>query len=110
VPDGAVFIASSVNNKPSPINHSSESFGVKIITSPPKVIWVLGRVRRYPHVGECTLPLCVLAVACTMHNEGYGALRDVMSALPGVMERYGSVVHRYMTLRNVAEALAYRVL
>ena len=29
----------------------------------------LGRVRRYPHVGECTLPLCVLAVACRMCNE-----------------------------------------
>jgi len=26
----------------------------------------LGRARRYSHVGECTLPLRVLAVACTM--------------------------------------------
>jgi len=28
----------------------------------------IGRARRYPHVGECTLPLRVLAVACTAYN------------------------------------------
>jgi len=35
----------------------------------------LGRVCRYPHVGECTLPLRVLAVVCTVRNE---ALRSVI--------------------------------
>jgi len=45
----------------------------------------LGRARRYPHVGECTLPLRVLAVACTVHNK---ALRDIMGALRGITERY----------------------
>jgi len=34
----------------------------------------LGGARRYLHVGECTLPLQVLAVAYTMHNE---ALRSI---------------------------------
>jgi len=29
----------------------------------------LGRARLYPHIRECTLPLCVLAVVCTMRNE-----------------------------------------
>ena len=50
----------------------------------------LGRARRYPYVRECTLPLYVLAVACTMRNE----------ALRSVMGRYGSVTGRYRTLRN----------
>jgi len=60
-------------------------------TSPPQSH--LGRAHRYPHVGECTVPLPVLAVACTMHNE----------ALRHITERYGSTVHRYGTLRNVTE-------
>jgi len=29
----------------------------------------LGRVHHYPRVGECTLLLCVLPVACTMRKE-----------------------------------------
>ena len=41
------------------------------LTSPPQSH--LGRARRYPHVGKCTFPLHVLAVACTMRNE---ALRE----------------------------------
>ena len=65
----------------------------------------LGRVRRYPHVGECTLPLRVLAVACTMRNK---RLRDVMGALRGITERYRRVAHRYRTLWNVTER--YRAL
>jgi len=52
----------------------------------------LGRARHYPYIGECTLPLHVLAVACTMHNE----------ALWGIMERYGSDVHHYRTLQSAA--------
>ena len=52
-------------------------------SSPPQTY--LGRVRRYPHLGECTLPQRVLAVACTMRNE---ALRKRYAAL---MERYGTV-------------------
>ena len=54
-----------------------------IITSPPQS--QLGRARRYPHVGECTLPMCVLAVACTMRNE----------ALRSFTGRYGSVTECY---------------
>jgi len=57
----------------------------------------LGRARRYPHVGECTVPLRVLAVACTVHNE---TLRKRYGALWNVMERYGSVADRYRTIRN----------
>jgi len=55
-----------------------------------------GRARRYPHVGECTLPLRVLAVACTRRKEAFrGALRDGMGALQGVRptERHGSVAY-----------------
>jgi len=40
----------------------------------------MGRARRYSYVGECTLPLCVLAIACTVRTE----------ALRGVAERYAS--------------------
>ena len=54
-------------------------------TSPPQSHF--GRARRYPHVGECTLLLRVLAVACTMRIE---ALRDVTGALRS----------SYRTLRN----------
>jgi len=59
-------------------------------TSPPQSH--LGRVCRYPQVGECTLPLHVLAVVCTVHNE---TLQDVMGALQGVTECYGSIAHHY---------------
>jgi len=52
---------------------------ITIITSPAQSH--LGTARRYPHLGECTLPLRVLAVACTMRNE---ALRDVTGALQGL--------------------------
>ena len=58
----------------------------------------LGRVRRYPHVGECTLPLPVLAVACTIRNE----------ALWSVTRRYGSVTGRHETLRQRYGALTER--
>jgi len=60
-----------------------------LITSPPHSH--LGRARRYPHLGECTLPLRLLAVTCTMLNE---ALR----------KRYRTLRERYGTLRNVRYA------
>jgi len=65
-----------------------------LITSPPRSN--LGRARPYLHVGECTLPLRVLAVACTMHNE----------ALRSVTGRYGTlqkITERCVTLQNVTE-------
>jgi len=43
-----------------------------IQTSPPRSH--LGRARHYPHIEEYTLPLCVLAVVCTMRNK---ALRSI---------------------------------
>jgi len=52
-------------------------------TSPPQSN--LGRARRYPHVGECTVPLRVLAVACTVR----------MEALRIVTGRYGTLRNRY---------------
>jgi len=62
-----------------------------------------------PHVGQCTLSLCVLAVACTMHNEAlrkrYRALQNVTErcrTLRDVTKRYGSVTE---LLRNVTEPL-----
>ena len=61
---------------------------IVIITSPPQSH--LGRACCEPHVGECTLPLRVLAVACTMRNE----------ALQSVTGRYVSVTRRYRTLRK----------
>jgi len=57
----------------------------------------LGRERRYPHVGECTLPMRVLAVACTMRNE---ALRKRCASLRDVTERYSTEL-----LWNVTEPL-----
>jgi len=42
----------------------------------------LGRARRYPHVGECTLPLRVLAVQCVTLQNYYRTL----------LKRYGSVM------------------
>jgi len=62
---------------------SSVTTACTCITSPPKSH--LGRVRHYPNVGECTLPLHVLAVVCTMRNE---ALRERYEAL---MEHYETV-------------------
>jgi len=59
----------------------------------------LGRVRHYPRVRECTLPLHVLAVACTMCNK---ALWNIMEALWIDMEGYGTIVE---LLWNVARPL-----
>jgi len=67
---------------------------ISFSTSPPQSH--LGRV------GECTFPLRVLPVACTMRNE---ALPSVTGALRGVTERYRSAAHRCRTLRNVTGAL-----
>jgi len=58
----------------------------------------LGIVRRYnaiytPHVGECTLPLRVLAVQCATLRNGYRTFR----------KRYRSVTGHYGTLRNFTE-------
>jgi len=52
----------------------------------------LGRARRYPHVGEYTFPLFVLAVACTMCNK---ALRIVTRRYRTLRERYGALTERY---------------
>jgi len=67
-----------------------ETSSLNTTTSPPQSH--LGRARRYPHVRDCTVPLCVLAVACTMRN-------DVLRSVTG---RYGSVTWRYGTLQSVA--------
>ena len=62
------------------------------VTSPPQSY--LGRVRHYPHIRECTLPLHVLAVACTVRNE---VLRNIQKCrgsvmrCPGVAEHYGTL-------------------
>jgi len=58
----------------------------------PKIIW--GGL-----VGEYTVPLRVLAVACTMRNK---ALRKCYIALWGITEHYGSTADRYGTLQSVA--------
>jgi len=47
------------------------------------------------HVGECTLPLCVPAVACTICNE----------ALWSIMGRYGSITRYYGKLRKHCASL-----
>jgi len=59
-----------------------------LTSSPPQSY--LGRAHCYPHIGECTVPLRVLAVACTVHNEA-------------LWKHYGSIAHRYKTLQNVME-------
>jgi len=51
-----------------------------------------------PHVGECTLQLCVLGVACTMRNEVLWGVTEHYGALRDVTERYGSVTKRYGTV------------
>jgi len=55
------------------------------ITSPPKVIW-----KRYPHVGECALPLRVLSVAFTMHNkaEHYGSITELLRNVTELLRKY----------------------
>jgi len=81
-------------------------------TSPPQSH--LRRARRYPHVGECTVPLPVLAVGlqCTTLRNCYGTLlkrygtvaercmQDVMETL---RERYGTLWKRCGSLRDVTE-------
>jgi len=63
----------------------------------------LGTARRYPHLGECTLPLHTLAVACTMRNEALRTLRERYGALQNVMEVLQIVTGRYETLQSIAE-------
>jgi len=85
-------------------------------TSPPHSH--LTRVCRYPHVRECTLPLPVLAVACTMRNQAlsYTALRNVSEhygALRDVMKRYGTDTEtidyaRYSLKFKFCSSLQYR--
>jgi len=69
-------------------------------TSPPQSY--LGRAHHYPHIGECTLSLRVLAVTCTMHykvlRKHYGALQNRCASLQNVTEHYG-------TFGSIAEAL-----
>jgi len=84
---------------------------------PPKVIWEECVVT--PHVGKCTLPLCMLAVQYATLRNRYGTLREryiygtlwnVTEAFGTLQSVYGSVTVRYValqshygTLRNVAE-------
>jgi len=56
----------------------------------------LGRVCHYPNVEECTVPLRVLAEACTMHNECDGTLVRVTRRYRVTEELRSS----YRTLRN----------
>ena len=81
-----------------------------IITSPPQSY--LRRVHCYPHVCGCTLPLCVLAVACTMHNEAltkrcaslwnviecYRMLQSIAGHYGTLWERYRAPTERYGTV------------
>jgi len=60
-------------------------------------------VRHYPHLGECTLLLRVLAVACTMRNEALRSVTGCYGSVTGLMERYGSVA--VGTLWNFTERL-----
>ena len=67
-------------------------------------------MRRYPHVGECTLPLRVLAVQSAMLRNRYGTLQSVTGArYRAVTERYGSVTEPLWNVagryRTVTEAL-----
>ena len=52
----------------------------------------VGRACHYLHIGECTLPLRVLAVACTMHNKSLqnvtGALRSSYRTLQNRYRKY----------------------
>ena len=67
----------------------------------------MGRARRYPHVGECTLPLCVLAVHCTMRNV-MKLLQNVTGAeccrrYENVTEALRMVTERYRTVTNYVD-------
>jgi len=102
---GSVFI--SLLHSSSRNSNGSSFVPVANRTSPPQSHLV--RARRYPHIAECTLPLCVLAVACTMRNEALwsvawrdGTLWNVTEALRIVTERHGSVTE---LLRNATEPL-----
>jgi len=73
-------------------------------TSPP--LSHLGRERRYPDVGkmgECTLPLRVLAVQCATLRNCYGTLLKRYGNVIRVTECYGAVTGRYVKLQNVIE-------
>jgi len=76
----------------------------------------MGRPHHYLHVGECILPLHVLAVACTISNKAlqkhygmlwivtvhYVALWDITEASLIVMKHYGSFME---LLRNITKPL-----
>ena len=78
----------------------------------------MGTARRYPIVEEYTVPLRVLAVACTMRNE---ALRDVMGAYVtgccgalrnitehcGTFGHYGALTERYGTVTENIDFAQY---
>jgi len=69
-----------------------------------KVIW---EERVATPTSENELSHCMLAVACTMRNEGlrknYGALQDVMGALRNVMDALHIITGRYGMLWNITE-------
>jgi len=65
----------------------------------------LARTCCYSHVGECTLPLPVLAVACTMRNE---ALQKCCTSLWDIMEHYRAlrdVTEHYRSITGCCGAL-----
>jgi len=68
------------------------------LTSPPRSH--LGRAHHYFHLGECTVPLCVLAVACTMHNE---ALQGLTEHYRRVADHYGTVTEKYQFCPSLIE-------
>jgi len=51
-----------------------------------------GKSASLPHVGECTLSLCVLAVACIMRNKA------LQKRYGGVTKSYGSAAHHWSWL------------
>jgi len=74
-----------------------ESNALITITSPPQSH--LGRARHYCHIGQCTLPLHVLAIQCAMLRNSYrtllkhyGSITEHCRALQSVTERYRSVM------------------
>jgi len=56
------------------------------------------------HVGECTLPLHVLAVQCAMLQNIMGALQNVARSYGNFTECYWTLRKRYMTLENVTKS------
>jgi len=69
-----------------------------------KVIWK-ERVATRPQVGECTLPLCVLAVQCATLWNHYGSVTERYRAITERCGALRNITEHCGTLRNVTEAL-----